>query len=587
MNTSRYTPQKIVEEKLSFSIPLYQRLFSWEEKQINGLLHDLKDHFCGSKKDSPYYLGMLSCVGSNGKYDLIDGQQRFTVITLLAIVLRKYDEKWNDFLICKNENRLHFTSRARDNEYLYAQIHLQQIENANVKMENAIQMIDSFMKQSFDFEDAKFFAKKIYTTLSFFFSELPNSYFKEPASLNKYFEAMNAGGKSLEQHEILKVLLLRDEINKERLTRIWNAVCDLNCPVIAKDANCSEDDYREKYKRAIDFCRSNNYDAAFNLCENSYDSEDILDIEQIKPEQRNFAKVLNETGEKSIISFPELLAMVLDLCLNVNGSYLFYRQELLNIFDEHPIDDKQFFYNQLLFYRLLLDYYIVHKEGTEGVNKFDILFRTGASADESLKQYQSMLYVSQTPFYNWLKPILKRLHEEPVKESAQLLTWIKTIDNSLHEFPDNVDKLSYDNKVDRYWFWRLDYYLWERRNEFFKNEEERQIVEEYVFRTNCSIEHLHPQHQIYNDEWTTNDIHSFGNLAMISQGFNSQQSDDPVTVKFARIADHAHNHALQSVKMYLMYLGAAAKPDGWTKEIKDNHQIKMYELLKISYEKIT
>lgn len=42
MNTYRYTPEKIVEEKLYFSIPLYQRLFSWGEEQVIGLLYDLK-----------------------------------------------------------------------------------------------------------------------------------------------------------------------------------------------------------------------------------------------------------------------------------------------------------------------------------------------------------------------------------------------------------------------------------------------------------------------------------------------------------------------------------------------------------------
>lgn len=44
MNTYRYTPEKIVEEKLYFSIPRYQRLFSWGEEQVKGLLYDLKNH---------------------------------------------------------------------------------------------------------------------------------------------------------------------------------------------------------------------------------------------------------------------------------------------------------------------------------------------------------------------------------------------------------------------------------------------------------------------------------------------------------------------------------------------------------------
>ena len=143
--------------------------------------------------------------------------------------------------------------------------------------------------------------------------------------------------------------------------------------------------------------------------------------------------------------------------------------------------------------------------------------------------------------------------------------------------------MTYDKGIDRYWFWRLDYYLWEHNKDYFTEEEERQIVDEYVFRANRSIEHLHPRNQEHNDEWNIEDIHSFGNLAMISQSFNSQQSDDPVTVKFARIMDQANNHALQSIKMYRMYLDAQKSPSGWKVDVKNSHQAKMYDLLVKSY----
>ena len=563
MNTYRYTPEKIVEEKLYFSIPLYQRLFSWGEEQVKGLLFDLKNHF-GSDNDNstPYYLGMLSCIISGNHYDLIDGQQRFTVMTLLAIVLRDYYKEWDGFL--DEGKRLRFISRTKDNEYLAAVIHRQaEVFDPNRKMKEGIKLISDFMVSEFSSDDMrKSFAKNVYDRMSFFFSELPLSYTNNPASLNKYFEAMNAGGKGLEQHEILKVRLMQGEENKEHLTRIWNAVCDLNRPVIKRD---EENLDRHKYERAIELCRN--------------------EIGDIEAEQQDFKQSYTETGERSLITFPEFLMMVIDIYLNLSGSYTFYRNELLKIYDSHSIPDKQDFYNQLLFYRLLFDYYIVYKEGDEIANKYDIIFKEGSSA-EALKQYQSMLYVSQTPFYNWLKPVLEILHNEPELSSLNtdnLLLWIKEIDNSLHTLPENVNEMTYDQGIDRYWFWRLDYYLWERKEDYFKTEEERQIVDEYVFRANRSIEHLHPQCQENNDNWEKVDIHSFGNLAMISQSFNSQQSDDPVTVKFARIMDQAHNHALQSIKMYRMYLDAEKSPSGWKVEIKNEHQTKMYELLKKSF----
>ena len=583
MNTYRYTPEKIVEEKLIFSIPLYQRLFSWGEEQVKGLLYDLKNHFDPDLDNgTPYYLGMLSCIKSGNHYDLIDGQQRFTVMILLAIVLRNYYEKWNGFL--DGGKRLRFMSRTKDNEYLTAVINRQvEILDPNRKMEDGKKIIFDFMVSQFSSDDMReSFAKSAYTRMSFFFSELPLSYASNPASLNKYFEAMNAGGKGLEQHEILKVKLMQGEENKEHLTQIWNSECDLNRPVIKRNEKDLEEGYRSKYMQAIELCRNHRFNEAFELCESSYDTEDNNEIGDIEAKQQDFRQSFIETGERSFITFPEFLMMVIDIYLNLSGSYSFYRKELLKIYESHPIPDKQDFYNQLLFYRLLLDYYIVYKEGDENTNKYDIVFKEGASA-EALKQYQSMLYVSQSPFYNWLKPVLERLHNETVRDTDELLLWIKEIDNSLHPLPRDVNEMTYDNGIDRYWFWRLDYYLWERKEDYFKTEEEKQIVEEYVFRANRSIEHLHPQHQENNDIWGDDDIHSFGNLAMISQSFNSQQSDDPVTVKFARIKDQAHNHTLQSIKMYLMYLDAEKSPLGWKVDIKNKHQDKMYDLLKKSY----
>lgn len=583
MNTYRYTPEKIVEEKLIFSIPLYQRLFSWGEEQVKGLLYDLKNHFDPDLDNgTPYYLGMLSCIKSGNHYDLIDGQQRFTVMILLAIVLRNYYEKWNGFL--DGGKRLRFMSRTKDNEYLTAVINRQvEILDPNRKMEDGKKIIFDFMVSQFSSDDMReSFAKSAYTRMSFFFSELPLSYASNPASLNKYFEAMNAGGKGLEQHEILKVKLMQGEENKVHLTQIWNAVCDLNRPVIKRNEKDLEEGYRSKYMQAIELCRNHRFNEAFELCESSYDTEDNNEIGDIEAKQQDFRQSFIETGEQSFITFPEFLMMVIDIYLNLSGSYSFYRKELLKIYEAHPIPDKQDFYNQLLFYRLLLDYYIVYKEGDENTNKYDIVFKEGASA-EALKQYQSMLYVSQSPFYNWLKPVLERLHNETVRDTDELLLWIKEIDNSLHPLPRDVNEMTYDKGIDRYWFWRLDYYLWERKEDYFKTEEEKQIVEEYVFRANRSIEHLHPQHQENNDIWGDDDIHSFGNLAMISQSFNSQQSDDPVTVKFARIKDQAHNHTLQSIKMYLMYLDAEKSPLGWKVDIKNKHQDKMYDLLKKSY----
>ena len=593
MDSKKYTPKLVAEENLCFSIPLYQRLFAWGEPQVKGLLEDLFNHFKETEK--PYYLGMLSCIKMSGFYDLIDGQQRFTVMTLFGVVFQQYDEQWKKFL--SEGKRLYFRARSKDQEYIKTRIdQSKNVAEINTKMEAAINVIKEFLsnQERFPNDSARSaFADKVYNRLSFFFSELPASYNTDPRSLNKYFEAMNAYGKGLEQHEILKVELMRNEEDQEYLTRVWNAVSEMGRPLIKRnEENESIDEYRQRYINAIQLCQSGNFKEALKGCRSSFDKIDSATIAEIEARPRsNNESVIEEDTDNVVISFPEFLMMAIDIHLHLGGSYTFYKKDLLRTFKENPITDKKAFYGLLLHYRLLLDYYIITIEEDSKGNKYEVLMRDKddreKSAKTALTQYQSMMYVSQTPIYNWLKPLLIKLdgYAPESASSKDILVWLKDIDDALRSLPKYVDMMSYDKNVDRYWFWRLDYYLWENRDKFFSEESDREIVSNYKFRANRSIEHIHPQHQTNNDEWPIKDVHTFGNLAMISQSFNSEQSDDPVTVKFARIKDQAANLALQSIKMFLMYNDADKNPAGWNREIMLSHQQKMFELLTQSFKR--
>ena len=167
MDSNRYTPKIVAEENHYFSIPLYQRLFAWGEPQVIGLLEDLFTHFLESEK--PYYLGMLSCIKMPGYYDLIDGQQRFTVMTLFGIVFQKYDEQWKDFLA--GGKRLSFKARSKDQEYLKARIEQSgNLPEMNTKMEAGINAIEGFLKDKKRFPDdpaIAAFSDKVYNRPSF------------------------------------------------------------------------------------------------------------------------------------------------------------------------------------------------------------------------------------------------------------------------------------------------------------------------------------------------------------------------------------------------------------------------------------
>lgn len=62
------------------AIPDYQRIYCWPEKNVNLLLNDL---LLGEHDRHPYRLGTLILQYSEGKWNIIDGQQRMVTLSLL------------------------------------------------------------------------------------------------------------------------------------------------------------------------------------------------------------------------------------------------------------------------------------------------------------------------------------------------------------------------------------------------------------------------------------------------------------------------------------------------------------------------
>ena len=624
MENNRFTPKDIANGKLKFAIPVYQRLFAWQQKEVRNLLFDLKEHFDKNPSGSPYYIGMMTVISNNGKYDLIDGQQRFTVMMLIASVLKKYDNRWNEFLKSKKDCRLVFTARSADNDYMN-RLAMQDNTDGDKKnaMATAIACIHEFLKypetgtdevaKKYEFhnrEEVELFAKNVFEHLTFFLAELPPEYLQHPASLNKYFEVMNSAGKGLEQHEILMVMLLRNQSNQGELTKIWNMVSQMDRPVFDIENKVNKEladkEYSQKVEELICTYRKQYSDGSYFKEVGTEQPSDNHGqrIEDIDAKQLTNTNYFNERHEDSILSFPEFLLLVLELTLDEENpehekkqKFRFYQKDkLLSNFGYGNEDDKteqtaglikdvpKFFF-RMLFVRYLLDYYVIRRDFADGQGVYTLACynEDDSAAQNRLRQYQSMLYVS-TDFYRWLKPFVQYLMKEGPNDPQAILNKLKAIDKELHKMPESAADWSC-GKIDRYWFWRLDYCLWDRRNELFKNDkmDYADIVERYVFRENRSIEHLHPQDQSHNEQWPENDVNSFGNLAMISQSFNSTQSNDHIQVKFARIQEQIGNKALQSIKLLKMCMDANFECANWTRELVDKHKNEMIELLKKDY----
>ena len=603
-----YTPEKIgcdgFKGYKKFRIPIYQRLYEWEDEQLLELLEDMKVYFKNTEGEDLYYLGMMTVSSSKDKAaDLVDGQQRFTTMMLLGIAMCNECNEWNNFITI---DRLSFIAREDDQAYLewiignYKNFNETALKDipvpVNLKMQHALEVIKNFLKGLGEGKDT--YCSNVYKRLTFFVAELPADYKKSPKKLNKYFETMNSAGRSLEQHEKIKVELLKncpDGYDKSYFNNIWNEVERMDKRIL-----CVEENEGTAYQIDAEIEKVCQTDIITDYAVERQEYQDYgMKIEDILPSEEEPKEQRARKDISSVIDFQELLILALNFTLN--QEFPLDKHKLEDVFKNLLANSSEipFFYKNLYLIRLLLDRYVIRVEKEDGKNTYRLLTdeETITEDERRLIQYQSMLYVS-TPAHKWLTPYLIWLKnlEANVRKSltaSTLLDKLKEIDNyQIHKEKDlkSVDGMTYDKGVERYWFWRLDYYLWERRKEKdengnyrFFNAKEQNIVDLYVFRANRSIEHLHPQNQVNNEKWDETDVNSFGNLAMISASFNSQQSNKSVEEKFGRINSQLKSKELESLKMYKMYLAAGETDSGWIKEIKNAHQKEMYRILKESF----
>lgn len=104
-NTSTTNFGDLIGNNRKYIVPRFQRDYSWEEQQWDDLWQDIismmnekGDHYMG-------YLVLQSSDSRNNEFRIIDGQQRFTTITLLILALIKAIKKKAEAGINAENNR--------------------------------------------------------------------------------------------------------------------------------------------------------------------------------------------------------------------------------------------------------------------------------------------------------------------------------------------------------------------------------------------------------------------------------------------------------------------------------------------------
>ncbi|PNP98525.1 DUF262 domain-containing protein [Moraxella sp. RCAD0137] len=510
-----------------YLIPVYQRNYAWGSDEIGQLVWDLYKAF-EQDKNKAYYLGTLVVYQrADGKYEVIDGQQRLTTLHILNQCLSKFDDsltlrevQWDE----KTMTNLDFESRPESKA---------QIDNPEIAIKT-----DSSIACGFDeMWQALMNLKNLNGANIDSFKKFINEQVKicrtivpKDTDLNHYFEIMNTRGEQLEKHEIIKAQLMGklDQKDQKAFATIWDACSDMSrfavsglptiiraeffvdklpCRLkqdfdlgkfkglfIDKKAEGSKPEELEKRKDEIK--------QDLETCE----LEDGLSIRDIIGKSINKPKDDNHTDDgkyQSVIDFPNFLLHVLKVREKEaeKEKISLDDESLLTAFESLKDADavKRFAMN-LLKCRLLFDYYVIKQDNRKANDGTDVkwailqpklsnnsiyaknTFQTdkgGASEyNEHLVMVQAMFHVSHSSriYKTWLQDVLAYLWKNRTQTKDEdfdkkFLDELHHLAHVAHDYYQKQQgKLSYPN-VSYFMLNYVDYRLWYRwkkeRTEFF------------------------------------------------------------------------------------------------------------------------
>lgn len=628
----------IISEKplVKFNIPVYQRPYIWSDLEVSKLLEDIRMAFI--MQSNHYFIGNVY-VSKNKSlsdaYDIIDGQQRFTTIWLIAFALKEMNIETKLSLFLANtdkELRLNFAIRTEIENYLKSILqggtinddvskkeYLKGIAIGLETIKGAIRNFKSETKPETKFDLAAF-GEYIYESLIFVFNVAP-----ENTDLNRLFVTLGNSGIQLEQSDILKAQLLKQVENKVQCSKIWEACENMNdlfennvLSIFSKTQrdNLQESNF-EKFNPDV-FCFEPISDEKDSLDKMKKSIDIIVQSEIIHEDLYRKEKIEQKNRCRSIIDFNLLLIHTLRILLKQKGKDDIQKpldkKNLIEIFKE--IEDKSIeeFFKLLWEVRFLFDKWIVkwrfdndsdensdeeEKLRLTSVYKNENLFIRQNQKHSKLSVLQSILYY--TGGYNhqyWLTPFIHSLLDKQNDDEQIILSELEKIDNLM--LPGEKKNISWkltnrdernrkiDNEIlsvleepkgtgfSHYWFYKLEYLLWKnwenKSDDRFKN---------YRITSKNSVEHVFPQKHEFGSKLNSDDfdwLNSFGNLALLSVGQNSSYSNQSVVKKKDDFDNKPTYDALKLAKIY-----SSGDIKEWnSKKIKE-HQEEMIKIIKAHY----
>lgn len=575
--------REIFDGQYKYIVPLYQRNFAWRRDEIEQLIQDVYEAYSKTHGDGCYYIGSLVVLKrANGDFEVIDGQQRLTTLSLITKILG-----------INEEPRLFYDSRPEVEEFFRA-FYNSTDGKCNINypqtfhLKNAIDYIKETSLDASGEKDIKISdIDKIHDFIKYFANNviLVRVEIPQDTDVASYFEIMNNRGEQLQKHEILKSFLLSklSETNRNKakeFARIWDACSQMDIP-IQKLFNAET---RRRYfgDHYDDFCFSQ-----LNP-EESAEKHTPATISKILDSQipSQTATIDNEDEQdadesiyKSIIDFPNFLMHVIKVIscdskveIPLNEKYLLSKYDEL----KDQIDPEQFIWT-LFFCRTVFDRYIVktisdktdNEDGEKWTlrkpkyyhetNTWKYVDTFGKDDEKATTNEQSriikalsMLQVSfRTRIYKkWLYDVLIWFVNEKKLNNVTYNEYIQKLDEIIlgnYKLTDGYYAIDDNNPITRensfslgtgtphFLFNFIDYLYWvDSKNDksIFKNPKE---LKEFSFKYWNSVEHHMAR------EWAERNkdrffnysdyIDNIGNLCLISKSANSRLSDRDVKEK--------------------------------------------------------
>ncbi|MDZ5473283.1 DUF262 domain-containing HNH endonuclease family protein [Bacillus sp. 31A1R] len=574
---------------VKYEIPIYQRNYAWEEKQIEQLIEDIH-----SSKGT-YFLGTLIVNQKEADvYEVIDGQQRLTTLYLL--------EKYLKIDILKGS--LYFEAREKSNRTLSI-IGTEEINDVLEELQS------EELIRGYKIIEGYFLSEKI-DPVSFREKlnhvQLIRIQVPKNIDLNHYFEIMNTRGEQLEFHEIVKAKLLSQlstNEDKKAGSILWDACSNMDSYVqmnfdLNTRRNLFSDDWSGIHSEVYDFDKVRGIIGnGDHVTTGTKTLLEILTDKQPTNKGRGSHMEENERFE-SIISFPHFILQVNKAISKAeeNESMLDDKNFLksLELNWENEEKSKAFLYN-LLKCRVLFDKYILKREFVgdyketgkwslqrlesykdRGYLKPKYVGTFGGEDDTKNKQLrllQSCLRITYTSpkTMHWISLVLTSLMND---ENGNILEILEKYCN--HKVRESKYENASGFHFERIVFTYLDYLIYRDGYSY----EGKQIIfplkDDWQFHFRNSIEHFYPQNPIDVDpstRWNLEDLNGFGNLALITISGNSKFSNLPPNGKVTSYP----NIIKQSLKLKIMREMMHINGGVWNQAISDTHKREMFCLL--------